>query len=98
MARLGAARLSGRIDTVVFAACVVLAMVASALPTRMRDPVASSLRRTIVAPLVGLQTSAERWRSAWIQSERKTLERDSLAMQLAQAQALSVENERLRKI
>ncbi len=98
MARLGAARFSGRIDTVVFAACVVLAMVASALPTRMRDPVASSLRRTIVAPLVGLQTSAERWRSAWIESERKTLERDSLAMQLAQAQALSVENERLRKI
>ena len=93
-----AARLSGRVDTVVFAGCIVLALVASALPTEMRDPVASSLRRTIVAPLVGLQRGAERWRSAWLESERKTLERDSLALTFAQAQGLEVENERLRKL
>src|SRR5688572_33426128 len=93
-----AARLSARLDTVVFTGCVILAIVASALPATMRDPVASSLRRTIVAPLVGLQTGAERWRSAWIESERRTLQRDSIALQIAQAQALSVEDERLRKL
>jgi rod shape-determining protein MreC len=93
-----AARLSGRLDTVVFAGCIVLALVASALPTKMRDPVASSLRRTIVAPLVGMQTGAERWRSAWLESERKTLQRDSLALVFSQAQSLQVENERLRKL
>jgi rod shape-determining protein MreC len=94
----GAARFGGRLDTVVLAGCVILALVAKALPTQMRDPVASSLRRTIVAPLVGLQTSATRWRSAWLESERKTIERDSLALQMVQAQALGVENERLRKL
>jgi len=51
-----------------------------------------------VAPLVGLQQNAERWRSAWLESERKTLERDSIALQLAQATALTVENDRLRKL
>jgi rod shape-determining protein MreC len=93
-----ASRLSGRLDTVVFAGCVVLALVASALPNQMRDPVAASLRRTLVAPLVGLQRSAERWRAAWLESERKTLEKDSLALQFSQAQALQVENDRLRKL
>jgi rod shape-determining protein MreC len=93
-----AARLSGRVDTVVFAGCVLLALVASALPNQMRDPVAASLRRTLVAPLVGLQRSAERWRAAWLESERKTLERDTIALQLVQAQSLQVENDRLRKL
>lgn len=94
----GAARLSGRFDTVVFSGCLILALVASALPNHMRDSVASGLRRSIVAPLVGLQQNAQRWRSAWLESERRTLQRDTIAMQLAQAQALQVENERLRKL
>src|SRR5258705_12356485 len=93
-----AVRLSGRLDTVVFAGCIILALVASALPNQMRDPVAQSLRRTIVAPLVGMQQSAEKWRAAWLESGRKTLERDSIALQLAQATSLTVENDRLRKL
>lgn len=94
----GAARFSGRLDTFVLAACIILALVASALPDGMREPVASGLRRTIVAPLVGLQSGATRWRSAWLESERKSLERDSLALQVVQGQALAVENDRLRKL
>ena len=94
----GAARFGGRLDTLVLAGCIILALVASALPARMREPVASGLRRTIVAPLIGLQSGATRWRSAWLESERKFLERDSLALQVVQAQALSVENDRLRKL
>ena len=93
-----AARFSGRFDTVVFGGCIILSLVASALPIQMRDPVASSLRRTLVAPLVGLQRSAEQWRAAWLESERKTLQRDSIALQLAQAQGIMVENDRLRRL
>ena len=98
MARGAGARLSGRFDTVVFSGCIILALVASALPDQMRDPIASGLRRSAVAPLVGLQQNSQRWRAAWLEQERKTLQRDSIALQLAQAQALGVENERLRKI
>ena len=93
-----AARFSGRLDTVVFAGCIVLALAASALPTQMREPVAASLRRSLVAPLVGLQQSAEGWRAAWLESERKTLERDTIALELAQKQSLQLENDRLRKL
>lgn len=93
-----APRLSGRFDTVVFAGCIILALVASALPTPLREPVAGGLRRTIVAPLVGLQQNAERWRAAWLESERRVLQRDTLALKLMEAQAAQVENERLRKL
>src|SRR2546423_10096922 len=93
-----AARLSGRIDTAVFGGCIILALVASAFPTQVREPVAAGLRRTVVAPLVGMQQGAERWRAAWLETDRKTLQRDSIALQLAQYRALSVENDRLRKL
>lgn len=93
-----AARFSGRLDTVVFATCIAVALVASALPAPMQDPVAGSLRRSIVLPLVGLQTSAERWRAAWLESQRRRLQDDSIALHLAEAQALKVENDRLRRI
>jgi rod shape-determining protein MreC len=93
-----AATLGGRFDMVVFGACILIALVMSALPDQMREPVAAALRRTIVAPLVGLQTGAERWRAAWLESERKTLQRDSVGMQLTRVQGLEVENDRLRKL
>src|SRR3954465_11282166 len=93
-----AARLSGRLDTVAFASCIVLALLARALPVQRREPIASSLRRSLVAPLVGLQRSSEQWRSAWLESERRTMQKDSVALQLAQAKALQVENVRLRRL
>lgn len=76
----------------------MIALVLSALPSQMRDPIAGALRRTIVAPLIGLQRGAERWRAAWLESERQTLQRDSVGMHLVRAQALEVENDRLRKL
>ena len=77
-----AATLGGRFDTVVFGACIAVAVVMGALPDQMRDPIASGLRRTIVAPLVALQRGAERWRAAWLESERRTLQRDSAGMRM----------------
>src|SRR5258705_10171326 len=75
-----AARLGSRIDAGLLAGCVVLSLVAIALPAADREPIASALRRTIVAPLVGLQKGAERWRGAWASSERQQLVTDSLAL------------------
>ena len=93
-----AAQLGGRSDAIVFSACVLVALVFSGLPEQMRDPVASALRRTIVAPLIGMQRGAERWRGAWLESERQTLQRDSAGMYRAKAKAFEIENDRLRKL
>src|SRR6185437_2507131 len=71
---------------------------AIALPSQAREPVSSSLRRTVVAPLVGLQRSAEQWRTAWVSNEIRQAQADSLALRAVNAQALVAENDQLRKI
>ncbi len=68
-------------------------------PPNLREPVAASLRRTVVAPLVRLQqqrgTLARRVaRSA----SATTLRRDSLALARAAAPDARVENDRLREL
>ena len=91
-------RFSSRLDLVIFGACVLLALVAMVLPARMRDPTASVLRRTLVAPLLTLQQGAERWRGAYQSSEYAQLRRDTLALAAARVPALESENDRLRKV
>jgi rod shape-determining protein MreC len=90
--------LGSRVDVGLLAACVVLSLIAVALPPKDREPIATALRRTIVAPLVGLQSGAERWRSAWITNEQRQLVADSVAMRAIKAQALQLENDQLRKV
>jgi rod shape-determining protein MreC len=68
------------------------------LPANLREPVAASLRRTLVAPLLTLQKGAERWRSAYLSSEREELRRDTLALAAARVPTLETENDRLRKL
>jgi rod shape-determining protein MreC len=60
--------------------------------------VATFVRRTVAAPLVGLQQGAERWRNAWIAREEITLTRDSTALRAMNAQALVAENDHLRTL
>jgi rod shape-determining protein MreC len=91
-------RLSSRVDFVVFVACILLSLVAMVLPARAREPVAAVLRRSFVAPLVGLQRGAERWRSAYLSLEREELKKDTLALAAARVPTLQSENDRLRKI
>jgi rod shape-determining protein MreC len=91
-------RFSSRLDVVILGACVALALVAMVLPTRMREPTASVLRRTLVAPLLRLQQGAERWRAAYQSAEYETLRRDTLALAAARVPALETENDRLRKV
>ena len=93
-----AARSGTRFDAFVLALCLVLSVVALALPESRRDPVSSALRRTLMAPLVTVQRGAEQWRVAWMESERLALGRDSLAAAATDATALRLENDRLRAL
>jgi rod shape-determining protein MreC len=93
-----ATRFGSRLDVVLFGICAILAFVATILPANLHQPVASSLRRSVVAPLVGLQQGAERWRSAWVTSNQRAEARDSLALRAASAVALQTENDRLRRL
>ena len=93
-----ASRFSTRIDLAAFGLLIILALIAAAAPATLREPVARVMRRTVVVPLVGLQRGAERWRAAWLASERETLQRDSSAIQAFQVPVLQSENQRLRKL
>ena len=93
-----AARIGGRADAGLLIGCVVLSLIAVALKDEDREPIASALRRSIVAPLVRLQRGAERWRTAWVMSDQRQLVADSVAVRGINTQALRVENEQLRKI
>lgn len=92
------ARTYGRRDTILLAACVVLSLIALFLPERMRDPLATSLRRTILAPLVSLQSDAELSRRAWATREERVAARDSVALRAISVDALEAENSRLRNL
>ena len=93
-----AARSNRRVDFFVLGGCMALSLVAIALPASTRDPISSGLRRTVVAPLVGLQEGAVRWRAAWVSSAQRQRDMDSLALRAVNAQALQSENARLRKL
>ena len=93
-----ASRLGSRIDAGLLVGCVVLSLIVIALPADNREPIATALRRSVVAPLVGLQQGAERWRTAWVSSERRQLVVDSLSLRAVRAQALQLENDQLRKV
>lgn len=93
-----AARLGNRVDAGLLIGCVVLSLVAVVLKEEDREPIAGALRRTIVAPLVGLQRGAERWRTAWVSSEQRQAVIDSLSLRAVNAAALRSENDHLRKL
>ena len=93
-----ATRFTNRFDLVLFGGCVLLSLVSMVLPPNLREPVAASLRRSLVAPLVRLQQGAERWRGAYLSAEREELRRDTLALAAARVPTLESENERLRQL
>ncbi|MFL5489331.1 MAG: rod shape-determining protein MreC [Gemmatimonadaceae bacterium] len=91
-------RSNTRFDLIILASCVVLALAARALPNTMRDPVATAMRRSFLAPLVMLQESAERGRQSFLQAEAKQSRIDSLSLSSMKAISLEGENDRLRKL
>lgn len=93
-----ALRSNTRFDLIVLSSCVVLALAARALPNTMRDPVATGMRRSFLAPLVMLQERAERGRQSLLQADAKQAHLDSLSLNSVKAGALETENDRLRKL
>ena len=82
----------------VLAGAAILALVARGLPDNLRDPVASSMRRTFLAPLVMLQERAEASRRSLLLDNARTAIRDSVALRAMTVNALETENEKLRQI
>ncbi len=93
-----AASAFSRRDTVLFVSCIVVAFAAIQLPDRIRDPFASALRQSILAPLVSLQSDAEQSRRSWLTREQRASGRDSIALRAMSLDAALADNERLRRI
>ncbi len=93
-----AIRSNTRVDLIVLSTCIVLALAARALPNTMRDPVATGIRRTFLAPLVLLQERSERGRQSLLQADAKQAHLDSLSLDSMKAGSLEGENDRLRKL
>jgi rod shape-determining protein MreC len=91
-------RSNTRFDLIVLSSCVLLALAARALPNTMRDPVATGMRRSFLAPLVMLQERAERGRQSLLQADAKQSHLDSLSLNSIRAGSLEMENDRLRKV
>jgi rod shape-determining protein MreC len=89
------ASIRARADILLLAVAIILAIMALMVDA---TPVAQVLRRTVVAPLVGLQQGSERWRNAWLEREAIALAHDSAALRAMNAQALVAENDQLRKL
>jgi rod shape-determining protein MreC len=93
-----AVRSNSRVDLMVLAGAAILALVARGLPDNLRDPVASSMRRTFLSPLVMLQERAEASRRSLLLDNARTAIRDSVALRAMTVNALETENNRLREL
>jgi rod shape-determining protein MreC len=93
-----AIRSNTRLDLIFLSVCIVLSLAARALPNTMRDPVATGMRRTFLAPLVLLQERAEKGRQSLLSADAKQSYLDSLSLTAIRAGSLESENDRLRKL
>jgi len=89
---------NSRTDLIVLVAAAVLALIARGLPPNLRDPVASSMRTTFLAPLVMLQERAEASRRSLLLDNARTAIRDSVSLRAMTVASLENENDRLRKL
>jgi rod shape-determining protein MreC len=64
----------------------------------MRDPVATGMRRSFLAPLVLLQERAEKSRRSLLLADERISTKDSVSMAAMTAAGLEGENDRLRKL
>lgn len=87
-----------RRDTVLFAVCVILSLVALFSPRSWGLGVADRLRQTVLLPLVKLQAWAEEGRTSRQRFRVVTEQRDSAAYLAQGLPSLLAENERLRQL
>jgi rod shape-determining protein MreC len=81
-----------------FIGCVTLAVAALFSPDRITGSLASSLRQTVLVPVVWLQGEAELGRGSRARLQTLLAERDSAAYAAQVLPSLTAENERLRNL
>jgi rod shape-determining protein MreC len=87
-----------RRDTVLFILCLGLSIVTLFSPASWGHGIADTLRRTVLAPLVWLQTRAEEGRTSRMRFRTVIAQRDSAAYVAQFLPSLRAENERLRQL
>jgi rod shape-determining protein MreC len=95
---LGSDRYASRADTAVLGACLVLSLVALALPAGLREPVAGALRRTVLLPVLALQRATVQAAEARERLALVRAERDSLVLETTFLPEIRAENLRLRDL
>src|SRR5881296_1617201 len=95
---LGADRYASRADTLIFVACVILSVAAMSLPSNWRDPIATVLRTTVLAPLLALQEQSDQLSAARAHYDAVVAQRDSAALAATFLPELRSENVRLRSL
>lgn len=95
---LGSDRYASRADTAALVVCLVLSLVALALPAGLREPIAGALRRTVLLPVLGLQRATLESAEARARLSTVRAERDSLVLETTFLPELRAENARLRAL
>jgi rod shape-determining protein MreC len=93
-----AERFTSRWDTLAFVTCVLLALVARAVPSAVQAAVAGAVRRTVLAPFLALQEQAELLQSSLTRVRALVAERDSAVVGALRGESLEEENARLRQL
>ena len=91
-------RFGTRGDTAAFTACLLLSLIALAMPNGLRDPIAGWLRGTVLLPGLTAQQQAVRGREYRRSVDALRAERDSLALSAMDLPELRLENARLRRL
>ena len=94
----GSDRYASRADTAAFLVCLVLSLVALALPAGLKEPIAAALRRTVLLPVLAVQRQAVASTEARERLAKVRSERDSLVLETTFLPELRAENDRLRAL
>jgi rod shape-determining protein MreC len=89
-------RFASRRDTLAFAICLLLSIAVRAAPADMHTTVATSLRRSLLAPFLALQHQAELFRTSRTRYSAVVAQRDSALVAAALLDAVQEENAQLR--
>jgi rod shape-determining protein MreC len=95
------ARASGgasRLDTGLLLACLALSVFALAVPSRLREPSAAAIRRTVLAPLIEIERRAATVRAAIDARDSVLMTRGRTATDDLSSRAIADENKELRQL
>ena len=95
---LGQERYGSRRDTLAFVVCIILSLVARSASPQWRDPFASFLRNSLLAPFLALEYQAELIKTSRARFTAVVEERDAAAVAAVEVPALTEENARLRAL